>query len=551
MTGREGRDQGALFHTIEQLAALETTLYFILEGVKSKAADVSFLCREYWGTSASLAQLSLDELEWNDQLKLHVRQACVLESLSLAVVSRFSSGTMQDISTAIRLKLRNLMYHLHESCLVLLDLVRQRWIEDRAPGRPGAEKMKRHCPHNLDFSILSEAARYTPLRRGEHAMKLREHNDIIPSLLQPLCKGTASESSGDSGILAAVRDLLLENSSQNPMRAKTVRASMLQRLRFQPLSDDKSTDDSSKPVQDLFERLGKHRFGTDGEVIRFKPLPPMVPDLETNPVLPPPKRTGGPGTYTLVLDLDETLVHSSATSDGSKGTYGVRPGVPEFLKKMSGLGFELVIFTTATQEYADRIIDEIDPERFIQHRLYRQHTILWGPICIKDLSRIGRHLDRTVIIDNMPDTFAMQPQNGIHIADWFDDPNDQALYDLSPLLEELIVSRMRVWDILEKYHNQIPMWAGLEHSPVHSGNGPCMSQPGMAVCQPMAAPTMVAAQFVPMVMPMQAQWNPVGTMAVPASFKQNGDAAQNVQLQPMVGQVQMVQVMYPAARMAS
>lgn len=54
----------------------------------------------------------------------------------------------------------------------------------------------------------------------------------------------------------------------------------------------------------------------------------------------------------------------------------------------------------------------------------------------------------------------MQPNNGIFIATWYEDPQDTALFELMPLLEELIMTRTRVPDILNKYREQIPAWAG-------------------------------------------------------------------------------------------
>jgi len=51
----------------------------------------------------------------------------------------------------------------------------------------------------------------------------------------------------------------------------------------------------------------------------------------------------------------------------------VRPGTEQFLKEMSKY-YEIVIFTAATQDYADWVIDKIDPNHYISHRLYRQHT---------------------------------------------------------------------------------------------------------------------------------------------------------------------------------
>lgn len=77
-------------------------------------------------------------------------------------------------------------------------------------------------------------------------------------------------------------------------------------------------------------------------------------------------------TYTLVLDLDETLVHYFETENSS--TFSIRPGVAQFLEKMSKY-FELIIFTAAIQDYADWAIDQIDPYNLIKHRLYRQHAV--------------------------------------------------------------------------------------------------------------------------------------------------------------------------------
>ncbi|CAE8736395.1 unnamed protein product [Polarella glacialis] len=92
-------DGRGLFHVIEQLAALEGALWSILDGLKSNATHVSYFCREYWGTSASHAQLSLEKLGFNERLTRQVQQACVLESLSLGVASHLCSGTMQGVSS--------------------------------------------------------------------------------------------------------------------------------------------------------------------------------------------------------------------------------------------------------------------------------------------------------------------------------------------------------------------------------------------------------------------------------------------------------------------
>jgi len=56
----------------------------------------------------------------------------------------------------------------------------------------------------------------------------------------------------------------------------------------------------------------------------------------------------------------------------------------------------------------------------------------------------------------------LQPNNGIFILPWYDDQNDTALFTLTPLLEEIVQTRACVPEILDKYRDQIPTWAGFE-----------------------------------------------------------------------------------------
>lgn len=72
--------------------------------------------------------------------------------------------------------------------------------------------------------------------------------------------------------------------------------------------------------------------------------------------------------------------------------------------------YEVVIFTAALQDYADFILDKIDPDRqLIKHRLYRQHTTFKEKegVYLKDLSRLGRDLRRTMILDNVKENFSL------------------------------------------------------------------------------------------------------------------------------------------------
>jgi CTD small phosphatase-like protein 2 len=118
--------------------------------------------------------------------------------------------------------------------------------------------------------------------------------------------------------------------------------------------------------------------------------------------------------------------------------------------------YEIVIFTAALQDYADQVIDQIDVNKNIKYRLYRQHTSQNGPFLVKDLSLLGRDINRTIIIDNISDNFILQPENGIFISTWYDDMSDTFLEEISPLLIE--VADKKVPDVrraLRSYRDQI------------------------------------------------------------------------------------------------
>ena len=154
---------------------------------------------------------------------------------------------------------------------------------------------------------------------------------------------------------------------------------------------------------------------------------------------------------TLVLDLDETLVHSqfgafNIPSDVvinieiEKELHEIhvliRPGVKEFLEKMSQL-YEIVIFTASISKYAGPLLDILDKEKFCSFRLFREHCTLLNSSFVKDLKKLGRDLKDIIIVDNSPLAYLLNSDNGLPILTWFDDRNDQELYKITPVLEFL------------------------------------------------------------------------------------------------------------------
>ena len=160
--------------------------------------------------------------------------------------------------------------------------------------------------------------------------------------------------------------------------------------------------------------------------------------------------------YTLVLDLDETLISFRINQTG-KGILKMRPGLFNFLKRVKNK-YELVVFTAGTKEYADPIIDIIEQkEKFFVKRLYRQHTIYRDNTFIKDLTKLGRDLSKIIIVDNMPQNFRLQKENGILINNYFGQDNgDNTLQLLGDILLKIAQSpRKDVRNEIKKYKEEI------------------------------------------------------------------------------------------------
>ena len=161
--------------------------------------------------------------------------------------------------------------------------------------------------------------------------------------------------------------------------------------------------------------------------------------------------------FSLILDLDETLIHFKIKNENdSEGVLQIRPGVIPFLEKV-GKFYELIVFTAATQDYGDLLIDAIEENNvYFEHRFYRQHTIIIGNDFVKDLTRIGRPLDKIIIVDNMPQNFRLQKENGINIkAFWGEDVDDNALEELGIILINIAKDGGDVRKGLEKYKDEI------------------------------------------------------------------------------------------------
>ncbi|KAM0003638.1 putative protein-serine/threonine phosphatase [Helianthus debilis subsp. tardiflorus] len=214
--------------------------------------------------------------------------------------------------------------------------------------------------------------------------------------------------------------------------------------------DDHDHDHTSSDVQmddDEYEEFDE--FDPYFFIKNLPELASVVPSFR--PVLLPKQTRSCPST-TLVLDLDETLVHSTLEPcEDADFTFTVnfnledhkvyvrcRPYLKEFMERVASL-FEIIIFTASQSIYAEQLLNVLDPKRKVfRHRVYRESCVYLEGNYLKDLSVLGRDLAHVVMIDNSPQAFGFQVDNGIPIESWFDDRSDQELLSLLPFLESLV-----------------------------------------------------------------------------------------------------------------
>lgn len=156
------------------------------------------------------------------------------------------------------------------------------------------------------------------------------------------------------------------------------------------------------------------------------PPRPLVPRRQPSYVM---NYSPGPPKKTLIIDLDETLIHSMAKGgrmstghmvevkiQGPIGGNGLvlgpqvpilyyvheRPYCHDFLRKVCKW-YNLIVFTASVQEYADPVIDWLERERkYFSGRYYRQHCTFRNGAYIKDLTQVEPDLSKVMILDNSP-----------------------------------------------------------------------------------------------------------------------------------------------------
>lgn len=111
-------------------------------------------------------------------------------------------------------------------------------------------------------------------------------------------------------------------------------------------------------------------------------------------------------------------------------------------------------------QYADPVLDMLDPAGVVKHRLFRESCYNHKGNYVKvscpavplrceagilqtsrsyrqDLSQLGRAMETCIILDNSPASYIFHPNNAVPVSTWFNDPHDTELADLCPFLTDL------------------------------------------------------------------------------------------------------------------
>ena len=148
--------------------------------------------------------------------------------------------------------------------------------------------------------------------------------------------------------------------------------------------------------------------------------------------------------YSLVLDLDETLIsYQKETS-----SVILRPGLKEFLHRMKKI-YELILFTSATHEYVDPIVNFIEKkEKYFDYILYRNHLSFddKGEF-FKNLNLLNRNYKKIIIVDDTEKNFKLHKSNGICIKPFLGKDDNNILNMLTQLLIKIRLDAEKSGDI--------------------------------------------------------------------------------------------------------
>ncbi|KAI9220120.1 HAD-like domain-containing protein [Blastocladiella britannica] len=142
--------------------------------------------------------------------------------------------------------------------------------------------------------------------------------------------------------------------------------------------------------------------------------------------------------YTLVINLNDTMIHTSW--DAQHGwRIAKRPDLDYFLGYLSRY-YEIVVFTRSPGATAQPVIDQIDAYQAISYRLYKGATTYKDGHHIKDITHLNRDPAKVIVMDWDTHATSMQPENALTVEKWDGSANVRSIKAYIPFLEMLALS---------------------------------------------------------------------------------------------------------------
>ena len=400
----------SMLFNLEDLMVLEERLNDITFSLESNK-NIERQCFNFWNYyyNCSLYQI-LEKIFPNEEDSNLIRLSINYELMSIMICYEFSFE-IDLIDEDLSLTLLELIYFNHDNLMIICEYILTK-IAPENKGNLWALKLQ-EIVNNAKMSQMREV-------KNNYLLPINKINNNTNKLIQK------------------IRNIFLNYKTQNSNILKNFFLNI----------ESKTYDE----INDFFRDNILRENNFEGSIVAssylkknkyFKSFAaPYITEPSTKP-------------YTLILDLDETLVNFKIKSS-KEGTLRARPFLFGFLEEM-GHYYELIVWTSATEAYANSLIDAIEFEKkYFDYVLFREHAIIIGDDFVKDLNRVGRSLDRVIIVDDMPQNFRLQKQNGITIKPFLgDDYNDTALYDLLPILKHIAEEGNDVRIGLEKYRDEI------------------------------------------------------------------------------------------------
>ncbi len=395
---------------LEDLLILEEKLFYILTSIKEKKPNYKY-CIEWWNFYEYISFGGKFELFFKkNENKMNfdiAHETTNLELLSIILIYEVLKNS--NLNQCNLFLLENLINEVHQNFLIVCDYILY-IIKENFP------------KDNFWFCKLKEiilSKSINIINSNEHIILLKKGNCTINLLYETIL-----------------------NQFENEKQEKISNSNL--KFYFNKISE-MNINNLNKYFQNKIHQDSNYKE----EILLFNKNNSNLEIPYLNEKLSKDKK------FTLILNLDDTLINMKYDKLG-RGILKLRPNLFFFLNEVNKI-FEIIIFTVENKEYVDTIIKIIEKDKkYFNKILYREHTTLIKDIFVKDLSKLGRDLSKVIIIDNLPQSFKLQKENGILIKTFDgENKNDNKLKELIPILKKATFDKNDVRIELMKMKKEI------------------------------------------------------------------------------------------------